>query len=130
VQTCALPISLYFTAGPGDESHGLFGKLTTSVSLAAQTRLTGPMLRTVDVRHGHFTGFLELRNESKTTINGPITIIFDRLPAGVTLNNATGFTAGGKPFITIDSATLAKHKSLKVFLDFNTTTRHLGAALN
>ena len=45
-------------------------------------------------------------------------------------NYATGFTAGGKPFITIDSATLAKHKSLKVFLDFSTTTRHLGAALN
>jgi uncharacterized protein (TIGR03118 family) len=117
--------ALYFTAGPDDESHGLFGKLTAA-NLNGKIVISGPALKTVDFQDGHFTGELRVHNSTKSTITGPITIIFDRLPAGTTLNNATGVTADGNPFITISDATLAKHKSLKVFVDFSSSTHNLG----
>jgi hypothetical protein len=118
--------ALYFTAGPGHESHGLFGKVSPATNLTQQTVLSGPRLKHVDFKNGHFTGFLELHNQTKATITGPITIIFDRLPAGVTLNNATGFSADGKPFITLDNVTVAKHKKLDVFVDLSSSTHNLG----
>jgi hypothetical protein len=62
---------------------------------------------------------------TRSPLVGPITLIFDRLPAGVTLNNATGLTADGKPFITLTEITIAKHKTAKVQLDFNITSHHL-----
>jgi uncharacterized protein (TIGR03118 family) len=118
--------ALYFTAGPGDETHGLFGKLSAATNLSLQTVISGPRLKKIDFKHGHFTGFLELHNKTKATITGPITVIFDRLPAGVTLNNATGFTADGKPFITLSSTTMAKHKKVNVFVDLSSSTHNLG----
>jgi uncharacterized protein (TIGR03118 family) len=121
--------ALYFTAGPAGESHGLFGKLTATTTLTEQTIISGPKLKHLDLRDGHVTGFLELHNHSKSTISGPITIIFDRLPMGVTLNNATGITAGGKPFVTLTKVMIAKHKKLDVFVDLSTTTHILGQAI-
>jgi uncharacterized protein (TIGR03118 family) len=118
--------SLYFTAGPDDESHGLFGKLAPAANLTRQTVISGPALKTVDFANGHFTGTLQLHNLTKSSLVGPITIIFDRLPAGVTLNNATGFTADGKPFITLTNITIAKHKAAKVQIDFSSTSHNLG----
>jgi len=121
--------ALYFTAGPDEESHGLFGKLAPAANLTHQTQLSGPRMKTIDFQNGHFTGDLRLRNQSKTTITGPITLIFDRLPSDVTLNNATGLTADGKPFITIPSVNLARHQSLSIPIDLTTTSRHLGRAI-
>jgi len=121
--------ALYFTAGPDDEAHGLFGKLTPAVNLNAQTILSGPALKKFDSRHSHFTGSLLLHNHSKSDISGPITIIFDNLPPGVTINNATGTTASGSPFITLQDTTLTKHKTVRVPIDVNFTGHNLGRAI-
>src|SRR3954469_1379200 len=73
---------------------------------------------------------LLLHNHTKSTINGPITIIFDRLPAGVTLNNATGLTAAGHPFITVSAQSFTKHKTLRVPIDVTFTGHNLGRVIN
>jgi len=118
--------ALYFTAGPDDETHGLFGKLAPAANLTQQTVISGPGLKKVDFKSGHFTGTLHLHNLTKSTITGPITIIFDKLPAGVTLNNATGLTVDGKPFITLTNTSIAKHKKVNVFVDFSSSSHNLG----
>src|SRR5262249_4333457 len=121
--------ALYFTAGPNDEMHGLFGKLAPADNLTDRTVISGPALKHVDFRNGQFPGALRLHNLTKSTLNGPITIIFNRPPDGATLNNATGVTADGKPFITLTDVSLAKHKSLKVPVDFSTTSHNLGRVI-
>jgi len=121
--------SLYFTAGPDDETHGLFGKLTPAVNLNPQINISGPALKKVDHRSGHFTGSLLLHNHSKSDISGPITIVFDNLPSGVTINNATGRTASGSPFITLSSTTLTRHKTVRVPIDVNFSGHNLGRAI-
>jgi uncharacterized protein (TIGR03118 family) len=122
--------ALYFTAGPADEAHGLFGKLTAATDLSHQTDLGGVHLTVRDTQNNHYVGTLELKNNGKSTISGPIMIVFDRWPTGATLNNATGVTAAGKPYITLTTTMIAKHKSLKITVDFNVTKHDLGKALD
>ena len=74
--------ALYFTAGPDDEMHGLFGKLAPAVNLTEKVVISGPALKQFDSHHSHFTAQLLLHNHTKSTISGPITIIFDQLPSG------------------------------------------------
>ncbi|MFN7932340.1 MAG: hypothetical protein U0R19_03385 [Bryobacteraceae bacterium] len=48
---------------------------------------------------GFYTGFVRLTNASGTTLTGPLHVLFDTLPAGVTVANASGsFT--GKPYLS------------------------------
>jgi uncharacterized protein (TIGR03118 family) len=118
--------NLYFTAGPDEEMHGLFGKLAPAVNLTQQTVISGPAHKTIDFKNGHFTGSLILHNHSKTELTGPITIIFDRLPAGVTIDNATGLDANGNPFITLTDVTIAPHKKVQVPVEFSSMSHNLG----
>lgn len=121
--------ALYFTAGPDDETHGLFGKLTPAVDLSSRTILSGPALKRFDSQHSHFTGSLLLHNHSKSALSPPVTIIFDNLPPGVTINNATGFTASGSPFITLSGATLPKHTTMRVPIDVSFSGHNLGRVI-
>jgi len=52
-------------------------------------------------------------NQSQQSIAGPIQLVLTNLPAGVTLSNATGTTAGS-PYITISSQSLAAGRSVSV----------------
>jgi len=47
-----------------------------------------------------YLGLVLLRNDSPSTITGPIHVVFDNLTPGVTITNATG-TLLGSPFITV-----------------------------
>jgi uncharacterized protein (TIGR03118 family) len=122
--------SLYFTAGPDDESHGLFGKLSpandlrSSGHVAVQLRLTS-----VDFQTGTFQADLVVRNLSKQPISGPILIVFDRLPAGATLSGATGTTADGKPFISL-AGPLAPHGKTTVSITFTASRQQFGRTLS
>jgi hypothetical protein len=59
----------------------------------------------------------------------PLTLIFVKLPKGVTLANPTGITAGGFPFITLPASSLSfKGDRLRVVLNFlNPLHRPLGS---
>jgi hypothetical protein len=74
---------------------------------------------------GSFAAFLDdlaLDEVGVTPINstGPaITLVFPKLPKGVTLVGATGVTASGHPFLTLPEASLAADGSeLRVILSF------------
>jgi len=52
-------------------------------------------------------------NQSQQSIAGPIQLVLTNLPAGVTLSNASGTTAGS-PYITISNQSLAAGRSVSV----------------
>lgn len=53
-----------------------------------------------------FNGTITVTNSSQQMILGPENLVFQNLPAGVTLNNATGTTAGGDPYLLISTAAI------------------------
>jgi uncharacterized protein (TIGR03118 family) len=109
--------TLYFAAGPDDESHGLFGKITAGSNVNDQ-------LRRLEIGSPHaiphsslVRQVIELHN-NRTAITGPITLFISNIPAGVTLLNATGQTPQGA-FITIPASSLGKNRDLQVTLVFD-----------
>jgi hypothetical protein len=89
----------------------------SSVDITASTRLFNPFRYITDVNTGIERGNLTLVNFNSNAlqgvslissppglgipISGPLTVVFTRLPANVTLVNANGTTASGHPFITV-----------------------------
>jgi C1A family cysteine protease len=61
---------------------------------------------------------LTLRNISCQTINGPLVIVLDRLPARVALRNRTGLTGTGEPFLRVP-VTLPPGGPLQYLLRFS-----------
>ena len=57
-----------------------------------------------DLQTRTFRGFVTLVNLSRSTIAGPLQVVFDNLPSNVTLLNATG-TRNGDPYITVPRTT-------------------------
>ncbi len=69
-----------------------------------------------------FTGQVRYTNISTTDITGPVPVVFMGLPAGVTLDDATGTTSVGAPLITDAVATLAPGQSRDVPVQFRDPT--------
>jgi hypothetical protein len=57
---------------------------------------------------------MTLTNYGNVAAKGPITFVFPKLPMGVTLANATGFTKAGLPFIKIPDLSLPAHTSVRI----------------
>ncbi|HVX12138.1 MAG TPA: NF038129 family PEP-CTERM protein [Pirellulales bacterium] len=66
-----------------------------------------------------FNGSVMFTNTGGTTLSGPFPLVFQGLPAGVTLADATGATGGGIPYISDALATLAPGQSSTVEVQFN-----------
>lgn len=49
-----------------------------------------------------YRGLLTMINYTSTAVGGPIYIVFKKLPKGVIVLNATGYTKDGKPFIRVN----------------------------
>ncbi|MBL8177231.1 MAG: hypothetical protein JNK48_21330 [Bryobacterales bacterium] len=64
--------------------------------VTAVTRVTSTGVVLVS---GGYNGFLRLTNLSGQTLTGPLHVLFDTLPAGITVANASG-TLLGKPYLT------------------------------
>ena len=64
-------------------------------------RLFYPLRYIYDPVAGVFRGNLTLANIGDTTFAGPFTILFPKLPPGVTVANPTGFDGQGRPFIRV-----------------------------
>jgi len=54
-----------------------------------------------------YSGTLTITNNSSSPVSGPATVALTALPAGITLNGAASFSAGGSPEVLFPSATLA-----------------------
>jgi uncharacterized protein (TIGR03118 family) len=114
--------TLYFTAGPDDESNGLFGKIVAVNNVNDQVRAH---LDDFDrVHHSDLVSAeLEVLNRSRTTIPGPITVVITNIPTGVAVQNATGQTPTGGVIVTISSSDLARHRELHTDLLFSNPNR-------
>ncbi|MGA2253387.1 MAG: NF038129 family PEP-CTERM protein [Thermoguttaceae bacterium] len=65
-----------------------------------------------------FNGSVTITNTSATPLSGPFPLVFQGLPAGVTLANATGSTGGGIPYVSDALATLPPGQSSTVAVQF------------
>jgi hypothetical protein len=64
-----------------------------------------------------YTGTIKLLNKSKTTVSGPLNVLFEGLPSGVTLTNASG-SKNGTPYITANISSLAYKASVTLPVQF------------
>ena len=124
------PNTLYFTAGPAHESHGLFGSLQALTTLPG-----GPPAGLLDVsalvsvtpvksrHHNPRQEQVTVKNNAGTALPGPLFIILDGLPKKVRLRNASGFTTAhatrGDPFVRLNLAELAAGQSVSLTLLFS-----------
>ena len=128
------PDTLFFTAGPGGEHHGLFGSLqavtTTPPGGPGATGLTDVSavvsVTPVKARHHHPNPRQEevtLKNNSGSAIQGPLVVILDGLPKKVRLKNAAGTAKAhgkpGDPFATVNVSTFAAGQTLSLTLLFS-----------
>jgi hypothetical protein len=120
---------IYFTAGPDDETHGLFGQLApaTNLQFAGQV-FTTLQLTSSNSNSGNFTAELTIHNFTRHSIDGPITVILDNFPSGASVTNADGTTADGKPFFTL-SGPLAGRSRTTLSIEFTASRRLFGRAL-
>jgi uncharacterized protein (TIGR03118 family) len=125
------PDTLFFTAGPGDEKHGLFGSLeavTTSPGPSPTSGLTDVSaivgVTPVKSKHHHNPRQVQLTltNNSGSVIQGPLNVILDGLPKKVRLKNATGTAQAhgtpGDPFVTLDMTTFGPGQTVNLTLMF------------
>lgn len=107
--------SLYFTAGPGDEQHGLFGKITTALNMNGVLGITMMNMRVISAT-GAVEADIVINKRVASSVPGPITLFVGNLPSGVTLTNSNKSPMGN--FITVSSTNLNKYGVLKLRLFF------------
>jgi uncharacterized protein (TIGR03118 family) len=134
--------TLYFTAGPGDEAHGLFGSLEAKTTTPPPGPGPTPMpmptptpvlldvsalvsVKKVLPRNHHSNPRQQkvmFHNNSGTSITGPVFLVVSGLPAKVKLRNAAGFTTAhgkpGDPFLRFDLSAFAPDQTVSFTLLF------------
>ena len=65
-----------------------------------------------------FNGNVTITNAGTTTLTGPFPLVFQGLPAGVTLADAIGTTGAGAPYVSDDLATLPPGQSSTTAVQF------------
>lgn len=65
-----------------------------------------------------YTGTITLTNTGGAALTGPFQLVLDKLPAGVTLDNASG-VRDGAPYITVQASSIAAGASVKVPLTWS-----------
>jgi hypothetical protein len=102
------------TAAPRNTAttrHACFADVTSSIGLTS----VGPMLNRVTQKYSvNYT----LTNKTAATINGPISIEFDNLTTGVSVDNPTG-TRLGAPYVTLPNASIAAGQSATITVIFS-----------
>ena len=65
-----------------------------------------------------YSGSVTLTNKSGAAVNGPVQLVLEKLPAGVTLDNASGLRAGS-PYVSVKEASIAPGASVTVPLTYS-----------
>ncbi|HZT80004.1 MAG TPA: hypothetical protein VFA26_07280, partial [Gemmataceae bacterium] len=103
---------------PGNTDLPNFDIATARVLIPAppapQPRLFYPLRYVFNPATGLYSGNLTLTNVGAGPLIGPVTLVFPKLPPGVTLVNPTGFTASGAPFIKVNFGVLFKNQSIAI----------------
>lgn len=88
--------ALYFSAGPDDEEHGLFGSIKMVNNLTAGIN---PSRTFVNFGPDFAAGFLNIKNNGPA-FSGTITLELSNVPDDVTLQNTVGHAANGNLLVT------------------------------
>jgi hypothetical protein len=112
--------------------------LNSSYALSPPVQVSGPADVSAQVRATRsglvynrstqlFGGTLTFTNTGTTALTGTLEVVFSRLPAGVTLANASGYTADGAPYILVNLANsvLARGASMSIAVYFRNPNRVL-----
>jgi uncharacterized protein (TIGR03118 family) len=101
--------TLYFTAGPGGEAHGLFGKITMATGTNVDNQIHVALVGLHRLPHSDFvSGMIQLHNFG-APITGPVTLLISNLPAGVTLVGANVTQTPNGAMITISPSNIGRH---------------------
>ena len=69
-----------------------------------------------------YTGTVSFTNTGTSAINGPFQVVFGGLPAGVSLDNASGSRAGA-PYVSVNAASLAPGATASFALSFTNPSK-------
>ena len=73
---------------------------------------------------GKYTGTLSFTNKSAAAISGPFQVMFDGLPAGVTLDNKSG-DQNGSPYVTVNNGAIAPGATVTLSMTFSNPSKAL-----
>ena len=89
--------------------------VTSSIAVTYSGVTLNPMTR-------RFVQTVTLKNNSTTSITGPVSLVLDQLTPNVSLYNVTGTTSAllplGSPYVNVTSANLAAGQSVSIQLQF------------
>jgi hypothetical protein len=93
-------------------------------NVSGQVKATGSGL-VYNRATGLFGGTLTLTNPGSTALTGPLVVELTGLPAGVTLANASGYTADGTPYLLVNlpNNTLAPGSSITFGVQFRNPSK-------
>jgi hypothetical protein len=91
--------------------HACFADVTSSIALTS----VGPMYNRVTQK---YSVSYTLTNKTAASINGPISIEFDKLTTGVSVDNPTG-TRLGAPYVTLPNASIAAGQAATITVIFS-----------
>ena len=84
-----------------DTAYDSWVLIKTGSLQSAVVAANGPIRYTYNATTQIYSGAFAIRNDNAVNFTGTLYVVFDTLPAGVTLANATGTTPSGKPYIAI-----------------------------
>jgi hypothetical protein len=88
----------------------------------------GPLRYAYQASTGLYYGSITAFDYSSASVSGPLYLVFNYLPTGVTVANATGKTKSGKPYVLLTNGTLQGNSSLHVTVYFkNPFNTNLGS---
>lgn len=91
------------------------GTPNDAVTFSGQIKVYNPLRYLYNSLTNTYEGTFTLVNIGTFTIPGPIGIIFNKVPAGVTVVGVSGYTPQGKPYI-LTNASLAPGQTLKLLV--------------
>jgi len=77
---------------------------------------------TVNRASGKYSGTVSITNTGSTALTGPLQLVLQGLPEGVTLDNRSGMQ-GGAPYLTLPQATLAPGAGITVSTTFTNAAK-------
>jgi hypothetical protein len=111
----------------GDSAYDSWVLIKTNSLAAAAVGSFAPLRYTYSASTALYSGNFSVVNSSPVNIPGPLFLIFNSLPPGVTLANATGVTPSGKLYITLPGGTLKAGSAVGVVVKFhNPLHKNLG----
>ncbi|MCC6365505.1 MAG: hypothetical protein IT165_18480 [Bryobacterales bacterium] len=120
----AFRATVNLSANYGAVTNSFIATATTGtlVDVTARARVTSTGLLYSRVT-GNFVGTVTIQNTSAQAINGPLDLVFADLTPGVTLQNATGTSISGTPYVLMPNVTtLAPGASASVQVQFRNPT--------